>query len=188
MSEGPPLKTCHRKPPCTCPRDAKGNRTTINPECRQHWGEKGIGYLYDDCCCLQSAIVGRLDDCSDCPHHGDVAKERVRERDSSWEARMAARARERAQAAREQFKNAQTAEEIAEWKAQAQRPWLNGWTRTGRIAVSMGTDTRCVCCGRCMGVTCVVFPPDWAPPGPEPVWPFSEDDCPICVVVVGDLS
>lgn len=93
----------------------------------------------------------------------------------SWEARMAARNKERQKA------NAQA--EIEQAKVlNVQQPWMHGWPRgsNGRD-ILIGTVVHCVCCGRSLGVTCVAFPPDWEPPGPEPNWPFGQEDCPLCV-------
>ena len=63
----------------------------------------------------------------------------------------------------------------------ADLPWLNGWPRMGLTGVLMGTGVHCVGCGTLHGVTCVVFPEDWSPPGPEPTFPFKRGDCPVCV-------
>lgn len=63
---------------------------------------------------------------------------------------------------------------------QVQQPWMNGWPRIGPFSVLIGTGAHCVCCGRLQGVTCVAFPEDWEPSGPDPVWPFGEQDCPLC--------
>lgn len=90
----------------------------------------------------------------------------------TWEARMAARASEREQKRRETA--AAPVEELL-----VQHDWLNGWPRTGRTQVLIGTEVHCLACGRCVGITCVAFPPDWEPPGPKPEWPFSEADCPV---------
>jgi hypothetical protein len=64
--------------------------------------------------------------------------------------------------------------------------WLNGWGRMmpgengPGSTVLLGTMVRCVGCGLPHGLACVVFPDGWEPPGPEPVWPFERDSCPIC--------
>lgn len=88
---------------------------------------------------------------------------------------MAARARQR----REEQVRTEVAQAAVLNKP---RPWLNGWSRMsdGRT-VLIGTGVRCVCCGYCQGITCVAFPENWEPPGPEPDWPFDHDDCPLCV-------
>lgn len=91
--------------------------------------------------------------------------------DEGWEARMAARARAR-EAAKAEAADAELGLPAGELL------WLNGWPRLNVRTVLMGTEVRCVCCGRTHGITCVVFEPDWEPPGPEPEWPFTEADCP----------
>lgn len=42
-----------------------------------------------------------------------------------------------------------------------------------------GVTIRCRGCGKDYGVTCVAFPEGFEPP-PDPTFPFSEDDCPVC--------
>ena len=91
----------------------------------------------------------------------------------TWESRMAARSRQRNQKAKEA--------RVASRDIRTEQPWMNGWPRTGALHVLIGTGVHCVCCGSLRGVTTVAFPPDWEPPGPDPVWPFGHDDCPICV-------
>jgi len=59
-------------------------------------------------------------------------------------------------------------------------PYLNGWPRISVDTVMMGTAGHCIGCGRFTGTGAVVFEEGWAPPGPEPIWPFTEDDCPVC--------
>lgn len=98
----------------------------------------------------------------------------------SWEARMAARAREREVQRDAALRVAASEQAEAAYEQNAQHDWLNGWYRDGVRSVRMGTGVHCVCCGRCMGITCTVMTPDWKPPGPEPAWPFSQADCPIC--------
>lgn len=93
---------------------------------------------------------------------------------------MAARARERRAQNDAAMRLAADEAARAAFESTAQRPWLNGWPRSGVNQVIMGAGSYCVCCGRCMGVNCVVFDPDWEPPGPEPVWPFEPTDCPLC--------
>ena len=102
--------------------------------------------------------------------------------EGSWEARMSARARER-EAVNDAAARAESDRRFNDARdaAIAGRDWLNGWPSIddGR-AVLMGTEVRCVCCGRSRGLTTVAFPDDWEPPGAEPAWPFSQDDCPLC--------
>ncbi len=101
--------------------------------------------------------------------------------DDGWEARMSARAKQRA-AERERAEAEQSFRgrmQRTEFAITAGRPWLNGWPRDLRT-VLIGSGVHCICCGRLAGVTCVAFPEDWVPPGPEPVWPFGQDDCPLC--------
>lgn len=101
----------------------------------------------------------------------------------SWEARMAARARQR-EADKLATARAEADRRVAErtGAALADRAWLNGWP-SDLTHVYMGTGVHCVCCGRCVGVVCVAFEPGWEPPGPEPAWPFCEADCPMCAAV-----
>ena len=56
--------------------------------------------------------------------------------------------------------------------------WLNGWQRSGtRVRIANGVH--CAGCGACLGVvTCGGPAPEALPP--EPDWPFSEADCPVC--------
>lgn len=93
-------------------------------------------------------------------------------REPEWEQRMAARARERDQRRRD-AEAAALQELLPEGD-----DWLNGWPRSD-TTVRIGTAIHCIACGRIHGVVCTAFPPDWEPPGPEPVWPYSEADCPI---------
>lgn len=93
--------------------------------------------------------------------------------DDSWEARMAARTRER------EHKRLAAEEAAIEERLPKDYDWLNGWPRIGRFHVLIGTGTHCIACGRLQGITCVAFAEDWEPPGPNPDWPFAEDDCPI---------
>lgn len=60
--------------------------------------------------------------------------------------------------------------------------WLNGWPRMGDegLTVLMGASIRCVGCGRHYGITCVVIEEGWEPPGPEPEWPWTQAECPVC--------
>ena len=83
--------------------------------------------------------------------------------DNGWEERMAERAKIRAAAAVAQPPAAQAARDKA---IKAGRPWLNGWARIGPHMVLIGTGVHCVCCGQCLGTTCVAFPPAGSPPGP----------------------
>lgn len=96
----------------------------------------------------------------------------------TWEARMAARAKERTREAERQdlLKRAEFA--TAQYELAKDRPWLNGWPRISPHQVLIGTGVHCVGCGKLQGVTCVVFPEDWEA-RPEPDWPFTEVDCPI---------
>ena len=97
--------------------------------------------------------------------------------DDSWEARMAKRAQLlQRKADRERIRRMKS----EEYDEVAQRPWLNGWPRFGLYQVIIGSGTHCVGCGRCGGVICVSIPSDWEPPGPEPTWPFTPADCPVC--------
>lgn len=57
--------------------------------------------------------------------------------------------------------------------------WLNGWRRTGRT-VLVGNGIRCAGCGKSRGVATVLFDPDATHPDRDPVWPFDQEDCPIC--------
>jgi hypothetical protein len=97
---------------------------------------------------------------------------------STWEERMAARARERQQRAEAELQRtlAAAVERIRgdDWA------WLNGWPRIGEDGVLMGTAVHCLGCGRFLGVTTVAFTEDWRPPGPEPVWPGPQAGCPFC--------
>jgi hypothetical protein len=100
---------------------------------------------------------------------------------STWESRMAARTRLRE---KHKLPSPGTRQRpIDNPDLRVDRPWLHGWPRidSGRT-VLIGTGVHCVCCGRLRGVTCVAFTEDWEPPGPDPVWPFGEADCPICEV------
>lgn len=94
----------------------------------------------------------------------------------SWEARMAARARQR-EADKAAAHQAEVERQISASGAEA---WLNGWPIISTTSVLMGCEVRCMYCGRSEGTTTVAFPKDWTPPGPEPKWPFSVADCPIC--------
>lgn len=97
--------------------------------------------------------------------------------EGSWEERMAERAARRA-AINAPTPGTRTTDDPAR---RAARPWLNGWPRIGSgTSVLIGTELHCVCCGRSQGITTVAFPEDWEPPGPDPVWPFGELDCPLC--------
>lgn len=93
----------------------------------------------------------------------------------TWEARMAARARLRSRKIEREVADAERVECV-----QTQQPWMNGWPRISISAMLIGTGVHCVGCGHCMGITCVAFPEDWEPPGPDPAWPFGEADCPVC--------
>ena len=86
---------------------------------------------------------------------------------------MAARTREREQ------KRGEAEIQPVEQKL-VEHDWLNGWPRISATQVMIGAGVHCVACGRCQGVTCVVFDPDceWPDQRP-PVWPFTEQDCPI---------
>lgn len=64
-----------------------------------------------------------------------------------------------------------------------ERHWLNGWQLlSDKTRVLVGTVVRCSGCGMDLGCICVAFPDNWEPPGPEPVWPFAEDGCPVCIL------
>lgn len=98
--------------------------------------------------------------------------------DDSWEARMAERARQREL---RKITAPGSPPPLRSETMRAPRPWLNGWPRIGDgRTVLIGTGGHCVCCGRCRGIITVAFPPDWEPPGPDPEWPFGEQDCPLC--------
>lgn len=91
--------------------------------------------------------------------------------EDTWEARMAARAREREEKRRE------TADATLQALLPDNDAWLNGWPHDA-TTVRMGTAIHCIACGRIHGIVCTVFPPDWEPPGPEPDWPYAQDNCP----------
>ena len=97
--------------------------------------------------------------------------------EDSWEARMAERARQREL---RKIPAPGSPPPPSPETMRTPQPWLNGWPRIGRREVLIGTGCHCVCCGRIHGITSVAFPPDWEPPGPEPEWPFGEQDCPLC--------
>lgn len=97
----------------------------------------------------------------------------------TWEARMAQRTKERERQAAVKSGEEVSAAAQAAYEAAKDRPWLHGWSRTSVRYVRYGSGTHCVCCGRCYGVTCTVFDPDVEYP-PEPDWPFTPADCPIC--------
>lgn len=105
--------------------------------------------------------------------------------DESWEARMAERSRLRAAAREVDRRRAILGKALETYRGAAQRPWLNGWPRDTIGTVRIGTGVHCVCCGRCHGVVCTVFPPDWEPPELAPAWPFTEADCPLCPLSTG---
>lgn len=88
---------------------------------------------------------------------------------------MAARAQERARQHRRDHQPV-----AAAYEQNKNHDWLNGWPRISAQQILMGTEVRCVCCGQSRGITCVAFSPDWEPPGPEPMWPFTPADCPLC--------
>lgn len=95
----------------------------------------------------------------------------------TWEQRMSARTKERAAAAQRE----RDAAERAGWeRSTTPRPWMNGWPRLGRTSLLMGTQVRCVGCGRDCGTTSVVAVDNQPESGPEPAWPFGFDDCPVC--------
>lgn len=55
--------------------------------------------------------------------------------------------------------------------------WLNGhYVQNGRIHI--GTVSHCACCGVITGGFCAVIDDDDVLD--DPVWPFREDDCPLC--------
>lgn len=96
---------------------------------------------------------------------------------STWEERMADRARRRTEI---RALMADPENPTTDWRSTGDRPWLNGWPRINNgQTVMIGSEAHCVCCGRGFGVTCVAFGADWEPPGPEPIWPFGEIDCPL---------
>jgi len=132
--------------------------------------------------CTAGCVCDRCWDHGDeCGHSNGTCSLTATEsfRHQGWEARMAARARARQVAAEAEHRNSAEAKAVAAYEATQQRDWLNGWHRHGNY-VLIGTGLHCVCCGRCTGSTCVVFPDDWEPLGPTPVWPFGETDCPLC--------
>lgn len=102
-----------------------------------------------------------------------------------WEARMSARAKQRAAAAQAVEWEA-VEQQIREWQSQPwlqDRSWLHDWpVMEGSSHVLVGTGVHCIGCGQLVGVTTVVFPEEWKPPGPDPDWPFKGADCPVCVL------
>ena len=58
--------------------------------------------------------------------------------------------------------------------------WLHGWRRNGATVLIIFT-VHCAGCGRIVEYVSygLMIPEDWVQP-PEPDWPFSTDDCPIC--------
>jgi hypothetical protein len=103
--------------------------------------------------------------------------------DSGWEARMAARAAERAKVARERERTDQLRTEWSNEQRRVDRPWLHGWPRIGDgTAVLIGTSVHCVGCGYFQGIISVAFDDDWSPPTEQPVWPFGEEDCLVCLL------
>jgi hypothetical protein len=95
-----------------------------------------------------------------------------------WEARMSARAKARAEV--RQVQREATLAEVRRCLSDSSA-WLHGWPLLeGGMSVLMGTTVRCAGCGRCHGVTSVVLPEGWEPPGPEPDWPFPRGGCPVC--------
>lgn len=59
--------------------------------------------------------------------------------------------------------------------------WLNEWHKEkGKDYILIGTVIRCIGCGRYLGITCVVPSEPWKHQNKEPVWPFAQNDCPVC--------
>lgn len=96
--------------------------------------------------------------------------------DEGWEARMAARARERAQ----------KREDAAAKRVQANLDSLPAWLNGNQQVSGDGTtvwifpSNRCICCGTSKDICCFAYPPDYVAP-PEPDWPFTYEHCPLCV-------
>lgn len=96
---------------------------------------------------------------------------------------MAARAKARSAAAQEQEQLRLTQRRHAARLENLQRPWLHGWRRSDNgLTVWMAGTSHCVGCGLLLGTACVVIEEGWEPPGPDPVWPFTEADCPVCLL------
>lgn len=102
----------------------------------------------------------------------------------TWEARMAARAKER-RAADERAMATYEQEQLAaargpNYHLTPQLPWLNGWRRLSRDIVAMANYYACIGCGA-GGGSCwsIALEEDYQPP-PQPVWPFGFEDCPVC--------
>lgn len=53
----------------------------------------------------------------------------------------------------------------------------NGFNLDSNGFVNDGCVLKCVCCGKCFGVVCTII--DGSEP-PTPVWPFKQDNCPMC--------
>jgi hypothetical protein len=56
--------------------------------------------------------------------------------------------------------------------------WYDGFERISKTEILVGVESRCICCGRVMGADCYILD------GVEivqPKFPFSEDNCPICL-------
>lgn len=56
--------------------------------------------------------------------------------------------------------------------------WYDGYERISRTEILVGNETKCICCGNLLGTDCFVCD------GIEvvqPKFPFSQDNCPICL-------
>lgn len=89
--------------------------------------------------------------------------------DESWEARMAARARERAEK-----------RHIVDTTLPNPPAWLNGQHElSDPTTLWIWPAQYCICCGATKGVTCFVMTDDYEAPL-MPDWPFSRENCPLC--------
>lgn len=95
--------------------------------------------------------------------------------DEGWEARMAARARERAQKREAEAADQQRA------NLESLPAWLNGNQQVSEdgTTVWIYPASYCICCGATKGLVCSVFPDDYVAPS-EPDWPFTYEHCPLC--------
>lgn len=56
--------------------------------------------------------------------------------------------------------------------------WFDEYERISRTEIRVGNETKCICCGNFLGTDCFVCD------GIEvvqPKFPFSQDNCPICL-------
>lgn len=67
-------------------------------------------------------------------------------------------------------------------QAMAHEDWLHGWPRIGETGVLIGTQVRCVGCGKDCGTTAVALEAGVTFPEREPEWPFDEAGCPVCAL------